>query len=568
MAYDLRHEPWIPWLRRSGAVEWGPPAALVDRLRDDPVVGLSAPRPDFDGAMQEFLIGLLAVALHPEDEEAWLERWNSPPSPEELRGELDALPPAFDLDGDGPRFFQDISANEMRGGEEWSVESLLIDAPGSTMNEAQRRDVVTDLFVKPARVTRLGRPATAMALLTLQTYAPEGGRGHLTSMRGGGPLTTLVDPRDDHEGRGRLHEQPLWRKLWANVQTIAQWRRRSEAHGGTSSRPEAVFPWLAATRSAEPPKRLATTPSDVSPLQAYFGMPRRIRLAFAGPGRCDLTGNEDSVTVAAFRMRTYGVQYRGWQHPLSPYYQTRAGDEQLPVHGKRGGIAWRDWLGLTLRVPDAAAGRLPATVVADFTDRARRIGRSTVRLHAFGYAMSHKKAMAWTEAKLPVFPIPDPEHQRLLANAAARLTNATGMAATALLDAVRRALFDKPEDAPGDLSDVKAQLWATTEAPFFDAMRRVASAGATIGTVDDLCREFARTLSTSAAVLFDRWCSGDGIAPDAMRRLVGARFGLVMTLTGYSKLGQKLFEALGILAPGTVRTGRASKSRPRKEGKT
>jgi ClpP class serine protease len=32
MTYDLRHEPWIPWRRRNGAIEWGPPTRLLDDL--------------------------------------------------------------------------------------------------------------------------------------------------------------------------------------------------------------------------------------------------------------------------------------------------------------------------------------------------------------------------------------------------------------------------------------------------------------------------------------------------------------------------------------------------------
>ena len=99
MSYDLRREPWIPWRRRSGAVEWGPPAMLVDRLAEDPVVGLAAPRPDFEGALQEFLIGLLAAALQPEDEREWRRLWNAPPTVEALQATLEALPRATFLPG-------------------------------------------------------------------------------------------------------------------------------------------------------------------------------------------------------------------------------------------------------------------------------------------------------------------------------------------------------------------------------------------------------------------------------------------------------------------------------------
>lgn len=565
MTYDLRREPWIPWRRRSGGVEWGPPALLVDRLDDDPVVALAAPRPDFDGALQEFLIGLLSVALQPEGEEAWLEGWHAPPTPAELQAALDALPSAFDLEGDGPRFFQDYSAEELYEGAVWAIESLLIGSPGTPLGGAGKREFITDLFIKRARIERLGRPAAAMALLTLQTYAPEGGRGHLTSLRGGGPLTTLVDPRIDMDGEWRSHDQPLWRKLWANVLTARQWDRSVSSR--VPNRPHDIFPWLAPTRSSEPPGRLLTTPADAHPLQAFFGLPRRIRLEFDGPGRCDLTGAEDERTVLAFRMRTYGAQYTGWRHPLSPYYRGKGDDEWLAVHGQPGGVGWRDWLGLTLRAPEGGS-REPAAVVAAFHERGHRIGIPVVRLHAFGYDMEKMKARGWTEAALPAFAIPDPQRQRLLADTAARLTNATGIAAGALLSAVERALFERPEDAPGDLSQVKAELWGATEAPFFEIVRRIAAPDATGAAADDACRTFASTLARCAMEVFDRWCSAEGLAPDALRRLVAARFNFVMTLRGHSKLGAKLFEALRIPAPGGRRAARTSKSRSRKEVKT
>ena len=82
MTYDLREEKWIPFRRRSGVVECGPPWLLTDRLDDDPIVSIAAPRPDFEGTLLEFLIGLLTVAIYPADEEEWRRLWDAPPSPQ------------------------------------------------------------------------------------------------------------------------------------------------------------------------------------------------------------------------------------------------------------------------------------------------------------------------------------------------------------------------------------------------------------------------------------------------------------------------------------------------------
>ena len=50
----------------------------------------------------------------------------------------------------------------------------------------------------------------------------------------------------------------------------------------------AVFPWMGKTRTSKA-KGSETTPEQVNPLQAYWGMPRRVRIDFEDleEGRCD-----------------------------------------------------------------------------------------------------------------------------------------------------------------------------------------------------------------------------------------------------------------------------------------
>lgn len=557
MSYDLRREPWIPWRRRSSGITWGPPAMLVDALEADPVVGVASPRPDFDGALQEFLIGFLSAALQPRDEREWRKMWQTPPTPEALQAALDALPAAFDLDGDGPRFFQDITAADFSETEPGSIGQLLMETPGD-----QTLRLNKDLFVKRNRVERLGRPAAAMALLTLQTYAPMGGQGHRTSMRGGGPLTTLVDPRTEGEAGAELARLPLWFKLWANVETRAQWADRTPRWAAESL--PSAFPWLRPTKTSGMPGGSKTTPADSHPLEAYFGLPRRIRLEFGGPGRCDLTGMTDQVTAVAFRMRNYGVQYEAWRHPLSPYYRTKLESAWLSVHGQPGGVGWRDWMALALRAPTGALGE-PAAAVAGFHRRATGLGLSTFRLHAFGYDMDNMKARGWTEAELPSFVVDDPQRTALLYQSAAALTDATGMAGKALVGAVKTALFQSPDGASGDFAQIRGDLWDGTERAFYETMAALASADLDLDAASAVAAErkqaFARSLSDTALQVFDRWSPAAGVLPAIIRRRVTARHGLMMALRGYSKLGEKLFEALGIPLPGGGQPVRKAKAR-------
>lgn len=539
MPYDLRTESWIPWKRLDTSIEWGSPALLVDRIADNPVVAIAAPRPDFDGAVQEFLIGLLAAALLPLDDDAWVALWNSPPTPPQLTEALVKLPAAFNLDGDGPRFFQDLVAPDFNDVDPAPIEQLLIDAPG-----AQTTRLNKDLFVKRGRIDRLGRPAAAMALLTLQTYAPSGGQGHRTSLRGGGPLSTLIDPRV-------TPQRPLWEKLWMNVETVEQWRHRTAAKPSSL---DGAFPWLVPTRVSDPKGGVKTTPNDAHPLQAYFGLPRRIRLEFGEVGSCDLTGARDEQVVTAFRIRNYGVQYDGWRHPLSPYYRKATDQPWLPVHAQAGGVGWREWVGLALDSPEGAL-REPARAVSAFYKRADYIPHANTqdrRVHAFGYDMDNMKARGWTESIYPVFVGLGTAERRQLADVARQFVDAAGIAATAILGAVKTAFFQRPADAPGDLSQIRTEFWQATEDDAFALIQRVADSA--VGEVLlPLSQEFARSLQTQALAIFERWCPSDGVPPEVMRRLVTGRYNLVMTCRGYSKLGQKLFDALRIPLPQATR---------------
>ncbi|MEA3296922.1 MAG: type I-E CRISPR-associated protein Cse1/CasA, partial [candidate division Zixibacteria bacterium] len=200
---NLIYDRWIPIRRNSGKEERVAPWQITEP--DDPIVALAARRPDFNGALIQFLIGLLQTAVPPKNETVW-ENWlDSPPAPEILKECFAQYAHAFNLDGDGPRFMQDIEQIE---GSEKNINALLIDSPGQQALEQNK-----DHFVKQGTVQAICPSCAATALFTLQTNAPSGGVGHRTSLRGGGPLTTLVilDPK------GSNLAVTLWRNVWLNV---------------------------------------------------------------------------------------------------------------------------------------------------------------------------------------------------------------------------------------------------------------------------------------------------------------------------------------------------------------
>jgi CRISPR system Cascade subunit CasA len=558
MSFDLRTASWIPWRRRDGTVMWGPIAMLMDHVAGNqsdaanPVVAVATPRADFDAALQEFLIGMLTVSMAPRDETAWRERWDNPPSSAELQAALDALPNAFDLDAeDGPRFLQDYSAADLAGQDVLPIDRLAIDSPGE-----QSAKLGKTLFVKPARFVCLGRPAAAMALITMQTYAPAGGQGNRTSMRGGGPLTTIADPRMASNGVA-ADEQPLWEMLWLNVETQDAWSERGKA--GPGSADARTFPWLAPTRVSDS-KRPPVTIGDAHPLQAYFGMPRRIRLEFGDSGRCGLTSREEQRTVIGFRMKNFGVEYAKWKHPLSPHYESKG--EWLPVHPQPDGLSWRDWPQLSLR--ESIPGRESAAAIVTAAGRVRSLRRGEVRLHAFGYDMDNMKARGWISAVQPLFALQtdDADSQKWLAMLSRELVEATGVAASAMSMAIKAALFERVEDAAGDYVVPKQQLWAETESHFFAAVRAAVERGLDLGSVSDERRRFHAPLRDVVLTLFDHAVPMSSLPVTALQRGVRARHNLTGTFAGYGKLGQKLYEALNLPLPDTgTKPGKKSTSR-------
>lgn len=534
---NLIRAPWLLLRRRSGQVEQVAPFRIVDGIDDDPFVAFAWPRPDFNGSAHEFLVGLLATAAAPENEDEWEDWWANPPAPEVLGDRFESVAHAFDLDGPGPRFLQDI--DPLDGIKPTEVSALLIDTPG-----AQTLRQNKDLFVKRGGAPVVGRAVAAMALFTLNAFAPAGGAGIRTSLRGGGPLTTLT-----------IADHHLWGRIWPNVETAEMIEDRWPGPGRLPADPAAIFPWLGPTRTSDPKARgQATTPADVHPLQVYWGMPRRIRLAFeeALGRRCALTGVADEMVVAAYRTRNYGTNYsEGFEHPLTPYYAQKAGGARLPVHPQPGGVSYRHWPGVVTASADGL--RQPARIVRHAGSS--RFDRGEARFAVFGYDMDNMKARAWIEAEWPLHLVADEEARKNLEAFIRQTVKGAETASRLLVSAVKSALYDRPADAVGDYSFIRERFFRETEAAFHEAVSAAKEAVCEGGGADpdDPTREvrlaWAARMKMPTLRLFDDHAPGDALENRKMERHVRARFYLDLALGGRGKTGKALFGELGIPAP-------------------
>lgn len=537
-SFSLLDRPWLPVLRRdlaTGAVRRDRirPCDLTDRIAAEPVIAFDWQRPDFDAASREFMIGLLATACPPRDDRDWHDQWYDPPTPQRLAEAFAPLAHAFMLDGDGPRFLQD---HEDIAAQHLGIAGLLIDSPGQ-----KTADDNLDVFTKRGRVPALTRATAAIALFTLQSQAPSGGAGHRTSLRGGGPLTTLALPAG---------MPSLWHLLWLNVPTY-------DAPAGSDL--HLVFPWLAPTRTSEE-RKPPTTPADIDPdgRQCFWGMPRRIRLDFrpVQPDEiCALAGTADTVMVETYRTRPSGVSYAAVAHPLSPMYRQKETDPAwLFVHPQPDGITYRHWVDLVAG-SDASPLRRSAACVARGRARLALVRQSrAARLLACGYDMDNMKARGFVEAEMPLFVI---EAAGRLDNFARQLVGAAEFTGSRTAAFVGDALGIEKADATPRAA-LRERLFVETQDAFFgvvdEAAARLDADPDQPDFAEPLARGFLdRVLRPVALRLFDEAVPLSDLDTRTLARAVRARLFLTLMLKGSGRDGAALFKALGLAvdAPAT-----------------
>lgn len=503
---NLIRSAWIPVVRAKSGKGVIAPWQIAEQ--EDPVMELAAPRPDFQGAMYQFLIGLLQTGFAPGDLDEWLEYWSKPPDAALLQARFEILAAAFEFDkSDGPAFMQDYALPD---GEKKGIAALLIEAPGGkTVKEN------LDHFVKRDAVRRICKSCAAMALFTLQTNAPSGGVGHRVGLRGGGPLTTLVLPSE---------QMPLWQTLWLNIldcEDMPEYRQERMA---------GVFPWMGPTRTSEK-NGADTTPDDTHLLQVYWGMPRRIRLDFSSAeakGNCDLCDAHNVTLVEEYRTKNHGVNYVGnWIHPLTPYrFDPKKEKPPLSLKGQQGGLGYRHWVALTL-ADDDNDGAAAKIVKRYSKERASelKLPRSA-RLWCFGFDMDNMKARCWYDYTFPLFRL-TPKQRKNLLQWADELIAAANDASSILRKQVKAAWFRRPEDAKGDMNIVAQDFWQRSEPVFYELLEQLAKVpGGEEFPPPELYARWERKLMSLSLEIFDAWVLEAVNEDMAMKRIIERRDGL------------------------------------------
>lgn len=510
MDFNLIWEKWIPVRRRDGTGEQIAPWEITTDWETNPIVALDAPRPDFNGALIQFLIGLVQTTAAPKDDLEWEDLFYEPPSAEKLKDYFSPVAYAFELGGSGPRFMQDL---DPVGGKNWKIENLLMGAPGeNTLIENQ------DHFVKRDQVRIVCLSCASSALFTLQINAPYGGVGHQSSLRGGGPLTTLVLCDSRESGA-------LWKTVWLNVLERKVFLRMS---GNPDLAADTdIFLWLAPTRTSEKNGGQPILPGGVNPAQMYWAMPRRIRLLLDNPKEsfCDICGMKTSFGISTYSEKTFGANFKGpWRHPLSPY--RRMDDLVLAVQAQPGGISYRYWLGLVQE--DSKRGVEPALTVHHF--RESPLGSvNPFRLWAFGYDMDPKKptkARCWYESVMPLLSLSQAIRESFGQKVAGMVRAASEVAAN-LRTCVKKAWFRWPGDVKGNTAFIDADLWQSTEAAFYSSLHGLKTALEGALEPTRVLKEWHRTLCQSAIRIFDVMAWDGPVEDSNPKRVVLARRDLI-----------------------------------------
>lgn len=456
------------------------------------------PRADLNIACVELLIGLVALADPPASGKDWRER--RAPDPERLRDRLAPFAEAFELGGERRRFLQDL---EPLPGEPASPDMLFIDSAGE--NAAKKN---ADLMVWRDRYPALDPALAAMALYTLQAHAPTGGAGNRTSMRGGGPLVTLVEPYSGCR---------LWDLVWANVPF------------GVPQGADAL-PWTRPTRVSDKGELVHETPETA--LEAFFGMPRRLRLVF-----------EDGLVTGVIQ-RPWGTNYGLWRHPLTPYYRMKPGEAPLPVHPRAGRFGYRNWLGVVAKAENAELRERAAALDAYDVRAPREDDRLAARVIVAGWAMDNMKPLDFTLSVQPFVALSEDTALML-----AGLVEAAEQAALAL-----RAALEPILAAGAAREAVREAFYADTERAFRDRFAELAAGAAPA----EVAPKWRNDLRRHALARFDALALPglDQQETDVIERVVTARRRLIAAFSGHGKYGEAMFGKLELERP--ARKGKAA----------
>jgi len=516
---NLVQSPWLPFRLQDGTEQVLPMTAICDPN----VVDFALPRADFQGAAYQFAIGLLQTVFAPQDKYDWYDLYEQAPDADVLKKAFDKVTHAFNTVGDGPIFMQDLELLDSLKYK--SISALLIESPGENTQKENK-----DHFVKRGNCSLMSLEMAVISLFTLQTYAPEGGQGHLTGLRGGGPLTTLILPQKVNAS--------LWQRLWLNVIDRDFWRYSDPDFSSVD-----IFPWLSPIRLNNG-KAIDLFPADVHPLHVFWAMPRRVRLKIESvDGVCQMTGKASNRVVAEYKTKNYGYNYKGsWLHPLTPikWNPKKPEDDSWCLKGQQGGFTYKIWDVLALNSNNQAEGQKCAKAISSFHSLVSEFAQAqsaSPRLWAFGYDMKTMAAKGWYSSELPLFSV-SPEQQEDMLYQVKDIQHLAAVTLKQCRTEITKAWFDDggsgKKTPKRDMSFIDLAFWQRTETAFYNVVQQLITNSAKNDPylTTEQADIWLKALRNTAADLFDEYALSELGSERSMAKRIKARQLLTAWLYG------------------------------------
>ncbi len=521
---NLVKDIWLPIVRKNGKEEKIAIHQLLKEYESNPVMEILVPRPDFKNALYQLLIGIVQVTSMPESEVDWAECFENPCSSFEFSERVREYEDCFEIDSGNADFMQDCDLPKT---EKKLISALLIEAPGENTVKNNKAH-----FVKSGLVNQMDGYWAAVALYTLQTFAPSGGSGHRVGLRGGGPLTTIIIPQG---------ESTLWEKIWFNV--LSQ-ENVSLIPGDLNKKEKAdIFPWMNETKISDK-KGKEIFSSQVHPFYHFFGMPRRIRLEFLEErGFCDVSGVESERLVKTYKAKNYGNNYDGvWAHPLNAYrsYPQKPNDLPSSIKAQPGGIGYRHWLGQAIEA-ESVNPAITVQQISESSSRSAMADKYGVTLWIAGYDMDNMKARCWYESIMPFYAL-TPNEILLVQNFISRFISSTADLAKSLKSSLKFAWANRPKDIKGDISFIESSFWQNTEEPFYNLLSELVSNLEYVEKRNELLDFWGKVVRKETEHIFDTTAFAQQIEGLNLKRVIKARKGLGLGIGKFIKNLRKIKE--------------------------
>lgn len=353
---NLLDDPWIPVRSDDGS---GPFRLLTYRelLCEDGSWRVSLPRDDLELACIQLLVCMTQVMFLPEVDEVSEDRLDTPLSAAEFEVGIAPCLDWFNLDHRTQPFMQ---TRGVKSAEGTPIQKLLIGLPEGNNH---------CFFNEPGEVQALGGPVAAIALFHQASSCPSFGGGFKGSLRGGAPITSLVD------GPG------LRQQVWRNCLTLPRLRQvlgPDWVPDLSRDRPT----WVDPIKSGE-----TIHATSIGLARGLFWQPAHLELIPAPrPGPCDLLGIEPGPVYSGFRKEKFNYTLNGtWPHPHGAMsISVKKGQQEIKFASfTTDAPAWTRLAELAARKKDSSKGEGNRPVPA--IGQARALNLEPLRLLVGGY---------------------------------------------------------------------------------------------------------------------------------------------------------------------------------------